>query len=327
MPSVDGEPKTEPEPGGSDGVDMSVARLLASGGAGHDPVRLVAEVNQRANCDLSLVGVAERGDSGGALYVRWPDGSEGVLTRSPTSVERMRQTAEVLAEAHAAGLPVPRHDVVVELDHGMVAIVQERLAGVPARRIDADTIDAMVATNERFAGLLAHRPDVPIPAMHLRRSDFNRANYELLELHSDRSRRLLHKIREVGEAEPHEMTGDDLVHPDLSFGNVLYDERGQVSGVVDWNWGALRGDRHFALVGIYIDLFWHTLAPGSSWRAALDRLDQVIRELISPTLLRMYWAHITLDQLTYWISDNNADAIDRFLRFGEYRLLAADGLT
>lgn len=322
MPT-DGESRPGPNGGKSDAVDVAVARRLASSGVGPDPARLVAEVSHRADCDLSLVGVAEHGDSGGALYVRWPDGREGVLTRSPASLERMRQTAEVLAEARVAGLPVPRHDVVVQLDSGVVAIVQERLPGTPAHRIDAAIIDAMVATNEQFAGLLAHRPDVPIPAMHLRHSEPDRAAHELLEQHSDRSRQLLDKIREIGQAEPHEMTGDDLVHPDYTFGNVLYDDRGQVSGLVDWNWGALRGDRHFALVRIYVDLFWHTLTPGTSWKAALDRLDDVVRELIDPTLLRMYWAHITLNQLTYWISDNNADAIERFLRFGEYGLLTA----
>lgn len=187
-------------------------------------------------------------------------------------------------------------------------------SSAPAGRVDADIIDAMVAINERFAGLLVGRPEVPIPAMlgH---------DYSLLENHSARSRRLLRSIREVAESGPREMAGDDLVHPDFTLGNILYDN-GRVSGVVDWNWGALRGDRHFALVTIYIDLFWLTLSPGRPLWSAINRLDEVVDKLISPSLLRLYWSHITLNQLTFWIRDNNPQAIDLFLGFGERRLLA-----
>jgi hypothetical protein len=206
-----------------------------------DPADLVAEINHRAGCDLSLVGVAEHGVSGGAVYVQWPDGIDAVVTRSPASLARMEQTVDVLAEARAAGLPVPRHDLIVELDDA-IALVQERLPGAPAAgRVDANVIDAMVAMNERFAGLLAHRPEVPIQPMCLQRGGFGQAKHQLLEKHDARSRRLLHRIYEIGEEEPHEMSGDDLVHPDYTFGNVLYDDRGRVSGLVDWNWGIGRG--------------------------------------------------------------------------------------
>ncbi len=299
----------------ADGVDPALARLLTSGDHVRDPGELLAQVNRRAGCDLTLVGVAEHGVSGGAVYVQSPDGRPGVVTLSPTSPERMRQTADVLADARAAGVPVPRHDVIVELDDGVVALVQERLDGAPAGRVDPDIIDAMVATNELFAGLLAGRPDVPIPMLP-------DTDYDLLENHSARTRRLLRIIREVGESGPREMTGDDLVHPDYTLGNVLYDESGRVTGVVDWNWGALRGDRHFALVKIYIDLFWMTLSPSRPLWSAMNRLDEIVDELISPSLLRLYWSHITLNQLQFWIRDNNAQAIELFLRFGEHRLLA-----
>lgn len=306
----------------SDGVDRTVARRLECAGVPSDPESLVAEVNLRAGCDLSFVGIAERGASGGALYVRWPDGRDAVLSRSPTSVVRMRQTAGVLEQARAAGIPVPRHDVVIELDGGVVALVQERLPGAPVRELSAAVIDAMVEANESFTGLLADRPDVPIPAMYLRDGDPDHANHDLLEQYSDRSRRLLARIREVGANEPHEMVGNDLVHPDYTFGNVLYDDRGDVSGIVDWNWGVLRGDRRYALAQIYIDIFWGSLAPGSGSRSALDRLDEVVRELVDPQLLQMYFAHITLDQLDSWIRYKNRGATDRFLRMGEHLLLA-----
>nr|WP_238341681.1 aminoglycoside phosphotransferase family protein [Actinopolymorpha rutila] len=153
----------------------------------------------------------------------------------------MQQTAEVLAFARSKELPVPRQEAVVAIDDGSLAVVQERLDGRPSARVDAAVIDATVAVNERFAGLLADRPDVPIPPMWLRESAPVFPRHELLATHSDRSRRLLERIRAIGALEPHEMTGDDLVHPDFTFRNVLYDCDGHVSGVVDWNWGVGRG--------------------------------------------------------------------------------------
>lgn len=301
---------------GPDGVHRERARKLASAGRAPNPERLVAEVNNRAACDLEFVGVADHGESGGAVYVRWPDGRDGVLTRSPASLQRMHQTADVLAAARATGLPVPLHEVIIELADGTVALVQERLPGTPAGRVDAEVIDLMVATNERFAGLLADRPDVPRPPM----DRIDRPEVARLENHSDRSRRLLRRIRDALADAPDGMTGDDLLHPDYTFGNVLYDASRQVTGVVDWNWGALRGDRHFALVTIYIDLFWSLVYPGGVDQSAFDRLDQVVEKLINPQRLRRYWAEIALGQLTYWIVEDNEKAVDLFLRFGEYRL-------
>jgi hypothetical protein len=130
---------------------------------------------------------------------------------------------------------------------------------------------------------------------------------------------VLHTICELGETGPHEMIGEDLLHPDYTLGNVLYDQ-GRICGVVDWNWGALRGDRHFALTTIYIDLFWSTLSPSGPLWSAIKRLDEVVDPLISPPVLRRYWSHITLNQRDFWIREKNTQAIDLFLGFGE-RLL------
>jgi aminoglycoside phosphotransferase (APT) family kinase protein len=230
----------------------------------------------------------------------------------------------VLSAVRARGLPVPRHERVVELSDGSVALVQERLPGEPARRVDAGVIDSMVAMNKRFAGLLAEYPAVPVQPLYLRQSGPLYPRHDVLERHGDRSRRLLRRIQEVGREEPHEMSGDDLVHPDYTFGNVLYGEDGQLTGVVDWNWGAGRGDRRLALVRIYVDLYWSTLEPGGGRygveQSAFDRLDDVVAAMIEPALLRMYWAHTTLNQLHWAILYHPARVIDLFLRFGESRL-------
>ncbi len=81
------------------------------------------------------------------------------------------------------------------------------------------------------------------------------------------------------------MPGADLVHTDYNLDNILFDEQGQVSGIVDWNQGAARGARHYALLGLRL---------GSSGRrlgaAASARLD-VHLSTLDPTLLRRYHAH------------------------------------
>lgn len=302
-----------------------MTELLAGTGASSEDelAAVVAEVNRRTGNQLEPLAAAQHGGSGGAMYVRWPDGRDGVLTRTPTSVEHMQQTAEVLAQLRSQGLPVPRHDVVVALADGTTAVVQERLPGAPAARVDADVIDAMVTMNDRFAGLLADRSDVPVPPLYLRHSGPDYPRHEVLEGFDDRSRRLLDRIREIGADEPHEMTGDDVLHPDYTFGNVLYDDHGNVSGVVDWNWGIGRGDRHFALVRIYVDLYWSMLGRDGGQHgvqaSAFKRLDEVLNAL-DPRLLRIYWAHMTLNQLHWAISYHSPEVIELFLRFGESRL-------
>ncbi|NYH88701.1 hypothetical protein [Actinopolymorpha rutila] len=42
--------------------------------------------------------------------------------------------------------------------------------------------------------------------------------------------------------------------------------------------------------------------------------------MIEPALLRMYWAHTTLNQLHWAILGKQEEVIDLFLRFGESRL-------
>jgi aminoglycoside phosphotransferase (APT) family kinase protein len=288
-----------------------------------DPELLVAEVNRRTDERLTLTETAEHGESGGAAYVRRRDGREAVVTWTRTPVERMRTTADVLWQARDRDLPVPRHELVVELGDGSVAVVQERLPGRPASRLDAATIDAMVAANERFANLLVGRTDVLTAEMHLRRSGPPYCRHEVLMGDGERSRDLIRIIREIGAREPHEMVGDDLLHPDYTPGNVLFDEAGRLTGVVDWNRGASRGDRRFALVGLRFDLAWATLYDGGDHgveQSAIDRLDERLDDMIEPALLRMYWAHWTLNRLDWTISHHTRETVELFQGLGESRL-------
>jgi hypothetical protein len=50
---------------------------------------------------------------------------------------------------------------VIELSDAGLGVLQERLPGRPAEVVDADTVAAVVAVNEQFAGLLADHPRCP----------------------------------------------------------------------------------------------------------------------------------------------------------------------
>ncbi|MBM7783395.1 aminoglycoside phosphotransferase family protein [Tenggerimyces flavus] len=283
---------------------------------------LVDFVNERAGCGLELIGIAPQGQSGGAAFVRWPDGHQSVVTTAMASLDHMRQTAEILAYAKGLGLPVPHHELLLPRDDGLVAVVQERLPGKPIAASDASTIDAMVALNERFAHLLADRTDVPIPPLCLRESGDPVPRHEPLEQHSDRSRRLLKRIKELGAADIHEMDGDDLVHVDLTVPNILFDDEGNLSGVVDWNFGVARGDRRFGLVKLLFDLTWAAGSPGEEQAPRPDALERAAEavDAIEPEKLKLYWAHWTLAMLYWTIRSGYEEVIAIHLDLGESRL-------
>jgi aminoglycoside phosphotransferase (APT) family kinase protein len=263
--------------------------------------------------------MAVDGASGGAAYVRWPDGRAGVLTCPPVPAELMRLTAEILELAKSSGLPVPRHEIVVPLTYECTAVVQERLPGKPIGWADVDTIDALVEMNDRFAGFLADRPDVPRPSLYLRRGPRNDWRHAPLESYDARTRRLLRRIQEIGDEVPDLVSGDDLLHVDYARGNVLTDDRGRITGVIDWNLGVARGDRCLALVSLRSDLEWKVLSPtgiDDAHRAATDRLDRVLEERIDPTTLRAYWAFWTLMKLDGLIWEGAPKAVEVFLDLG-----------
>ena len=290
-------------------------------GASERDHEVVSAINRRTGAGLRVLGRASYGKLGGAIYAEWPTGRAAVVTRFLGSPAEARRTAEVLAYVRDRGLPVPRHDLVVDLDDGVV-FVQERLPSAPPRRLSPARIDALVEINDRFAGALAARPDVPVRSLGLTRGDVPSRRHEALDAHSPRSRRVLGQILRIGEREPHDMVGDDLVHVDLSAANVLFDENDRATGVVDWNLGAYRGDRLFALVKTRFDREWFVRSPDADpvENAAADRLDEILACRIAPATLRVYWAHWMLYQLYRAIRSSPPEVVDWHLDMAESRL-------
>jgi hypothetical protein len=203
----------------------------------------------------------------------------------------------VLAYVRDHGLPVPRHDLVVELDDGVV-FVQERLPSAPPRRLTPARIDALVEINDRFAGALASRPDVPMPLLCLYCSGDPCRRHEVLATHSARSRMVLEEILRIGWREPASLTGDDLVHVDLTA--AIDSSPSSKPASIEW--------------------FVRSPDADPVENAAAARLDEILRDRLAPATLRTYWAHWMLHHLCWTIQFASSEAIDWQLDLAESRL-------
>jgi hypothetical protein len=264
-------------------------------------------VNAATGTRLSVVGRAAHGSNGGAVYIQWPDGRDGVVTQSTEPLAGLQCQAAILSAARASGAPVPEYQLVVELPEYR-AIVQERLPG-QVKKLDVARLEAMVDANERFAGLLAGESGLPEPELLLH----HERGYRSLETYSERTRRLLDRVRELGDVK---MSGDDLLHTDYNHSNVLFDEHNKLTGVIDWDQAAARGDRHFALVKLRYLLAWEDPNP-----IVMARLDELLAELIDPETLLIYWAHWGLRMVDWMlINDFGPAATEIHLSLAETRL-------
>lgn len=217
------------------GIHETVAPLRET-----DALRLLDELHARAGVRLIFAGMPELGATGGAAFVRWPDGRDAVLSRCAESEAQLRRTAEILAHLRACGVPAPRYDLIAELSECTV-LIQERLPGDPTPpHIDPPMMRAMLTMVDGFAGLLADFSDVPLLDLTLEDSQTTS-----LERYDDRSRRLLAWIEQV-RARGVRMSGTDLIHRDYHRDNILF--RGQtITGIVDWH-DARRVDAAFGSI-------------------------------------------------------------------------------
>lgn len=286
-----------------------------------DDRAVVEAINQVAGTGLALEGRAEKGTSGGAMLVAMPDGREAVVTRFLGPLAEAHRTARVLAHAFRNQLPVARYHLVVPVGDD-VFLVQERLLGRPPAAITPAVISAIIEVNERFAHALQQQPDVPQVELCLTNSGLARPRHEVLARHSDRSRAILNRIRRIGRTAPDVAAGDDLVHIDLTPDNVLFDDHGAITGVIDWNLGVYRGDRHLALVKTRFDLEWclHEQDHHDALDDAADTLDAYLDAAVGQHILKTYWAHRMLYQLYFTLPNAPADVIDWHLDVAEVRL-------
>jgi aminoglycoside phosphotransferase (APT) family kinase protein len=284
---------------------------------------LVRILNERCDCGLVITGVTDEGQSG-AAYVRWPDGRDSVVTTAFGSLDRMRRTADVLADVRSLGIPVPRHEFLLDLGDGTVAVVQQRLPGSTRPTADPNQIgiaqfEAIVELNERFAGLLADRPAIEPPRLSFGREG-DPTPIDLVEQHSRRARALLDAIRGAAGDLGAEVGGDDLVHTDLTVANTLFDADGRITGLIDWNYGVSRGDRHYGLAKLLHNFQYAHLTSPTGSPGLVAEAERIVVDQLGEERLRRYWASITLTMMDVSLRWGTEQAFQTCLAMGEARI-------
>jgi hypothetical protein len=264
-----------------------------------DAPKVIERIADITGVRLVLEGPCPGGEVG-AAYVRWPDGRRSVLT------EGRSRAGQLLDLARAAGVPTARYELSAHVD-GARIVVQQRLPGTPPADVDAALVQMMLALNERLAGLLAGRWDVPPVDLYLDAAGPGFCLHEPLTEHSPRTARLLDWVHEVGRSAPDLDEDYDLVHLDYHPGNVLVSGN-RISGVIDWD-GARRGDRHFDLVTLGFHLYGH--APHLT-----GPIDERLATA-NPDRRRAYWAHMSLRQVDWSIRHHDEQTVDRWLTVAE----------
>lgn len=250
-----------------------------------------------------------RGGVLGAAYVCWPDGHRSVLTCQPDHpIERVRRTAMLLDRVRNAGLPVARYELVVQTP-AAVAVIQQLLPGRTPDPVDRRTIASMVELNARCRGLLAVDTDLSPVQLYLLTDGPNMCLHEPLARYGPQTARLLDWIHEVGVTSPTHLAGSDLVHGDFHPDNVLVNESGVVTALVDWD-EVGRGDGRFDLVYLRFELGWRDPRLGH-W------LDGQLREIVPGELLRACWAHVSLRAVDFAIRHQTAAEVTAWLKVAE----------
>jgi len=255
----------------------------------------------------------------GAFAVARDDGTEWILTVDPPRVPgdddtRFDDALELMELARAWGVPMPRYEAVIPLPDGSVAVLQERMPGVPVTETTAALVDHVVGLAELRRNLLTGtRFEGRGFDLFLTSSGPGFCHHEPLRVHSDATRALLSRIEAVGAEYGDVLTGADLVHLDYHLGNVLVDEHDhdRVAAIVDWG-GARAGDLAVDLALLRFDLSWRAPAIGLE-------VEQTLRnEIDGETFLRV-WAHASL-RLVDWAIRHHPRDVDHWVSLSHRHL-------
>lgn len=200
-----------------------------------------------------LVGRLAGGETG-AHEVRGPSSTRLVVKwdSDPTSAA-LRGEAVVLSERLRveAGWPVPRQEVV--LAEECVFVLQEFMPGAPLGRLSHGFVDQILDLHASRVGLArpgdpSHWPEALIRTLIEGGDGY--CVHESLRLYDHRTRDLVARIEEFGRGiRAAELVGRDIVHWDLHPGNILADDDGNLSAIIDTDF-AVVGDARFDLVAL-----------------------------------------------------------------------------
>jgi aminoglycoside phosphotransferase (APT) family kinase protein len=247
---------------------------------------------------------AEGGESEGAWFAAAPDGEPVVLKWFPEEAmaDRYAVLLPGLDELRSRGVPVPEYPYVLSVD-GSTLSAQQVLPGASVRNPAPAIVERVMECVAAMAGIAC-----PLPAPGLAAWGASVvqtlivgldgwAMHEPLRTGDRRSAAVLERVEAVGaDADPAWFPADGLVHLDLHTDNVLADDDGRLTGIIDWD-GACAGDPRFDLVRYAFDLDGH---------------DQPIWDIveatgIEPQVIRAYVAHHALRCTAWAIGHRPAD--------------------
>ena len=286
--------------------------------------RLVERINRSARLGLTLVGRFEPGETRSAHLLEDGRGGEWVLKWSVASADSeagLGRMVRLVESLRRDGYPAPRH-LTVGVADGLAYWVQERLPGTPVHlfapsRPAGDLLAELVPRLLELVELHAGKGDLaapPWPAWLLRTLEVGGDGYCLHETMaaSADTAGMLRRIKDVASVcSGLPVRGDDIVHFDYSYANILTDGSG-VTGVIDWNVpfaGALQGDRGFDVATLLFYAYDRPTIRARLWRALLD--------VTTPPWAAAYLAHLTLRQVE-WVRRfyPGTDEHDRFVSIG-----------
>jgi hypothetical protein len=233
---------------------------------------LVARLRHEAGLDLRFVGPCPGGEVGAALIADPWDRMFIIssIAGDPASRARHARSLAVLDRLWTIGHPAPRYEQIVDLDDVLV-ILQTVAPGKTPIHVTEILVDRMLDLLDQRRELMVNDEQAgPLP-LYLLREGPGFAQHQSLRTESDRTRRLLDWIHDVGHRFGDVLEGADAVHFDYHPSNILVDSRrpDEISAVVDWD-GAARGDAGFDLVTLYfvngLDLERADVADQRLWR-------------------------------------------------------------
>ncbi len=276
---------------------------------------LLRTINAHHQASFRLLGRYRSGENQGAYAIADPDGRQLVLkwqVATSASQSRLARAARVTECLQPLGYPVPRYLVIGTAPNGDLYYIEEALPGRPIRRLtEQHQVDRLLELNDLQAGrAVSSEQDWSAYATRVVFDDASgwAASLRAYSVDTAAVVTALEAIT-TGKRESCR-TNADVVHGDLSPGNILVD-RGQISGIIDWD-AAGCGDRAFDLALL---LFYHY-----DDRRIRDPLRARVLELAGYDALCVYLAYTTLGQMDWSIRHHGQSAVDRWLRLAKYVL-------
>ena len=272
---------------------------------------LVGAIAAAGGPNLELV---ERlgGGAVGAFIVRRNDGAEFVLTasqplRSGVEPGQFDMARALMDVARSHGVPAPRYVETIVLGDGGVAVLQERVVGVPVVDVSPVLVERVVDLAEMRRGILGGTPYAQRPCpLFLVSSGPGFCHHGPLRQHTVATRDLVARIEAVGAEVGDSITGSDLVHLDYHLGNVLVapDDPDRVVAIVDWD-GARAGDIALDLTILRFDLSWRAPSLGTE-------VERHLQAATDPQRFQQAWAHASL-RLVDWAIRHHPHEVDHWL--------------